>query len=153
MTNENNELQNNNEITNEESEQQVEIVFEDVDGNEVTEISSMETFVMMMIDDKVSEEIGETTIITDIHDSDDEEEIERLTIESEKLVFDQFREVLNSREDLREELEGEELELAIKALEEFMTTFLNVHYQAIGSKLQVGENITLAEIEARNESI
>ena len=153
MTNENNELQNNNEITNEESEQQVEIVFVDVDGNEVTEISSMETFVMMMIADKVSEEIGETTIITDIHDSDDEEEIERLTIESEKLVFDQFREVLNSREDLREELEGEELELAIKALEEFMTTFLNVHYQAIGSKLQVGENITLAEIEARNESI
>lgn len=153
MTNENNELQNNNEITNEESAQQVEIVFEDVDGNEVTEISSMETFVMMMIADKVSEEIGETTIITDIHDSDDEEEIERLTIESEKLVFDQFREVLNSREDLREELEGEELELAIKALEEFMTTFLNVHYQAIGSKLQVGENITLAEIEARNESI
>ena len=153
MTNENNELQNNNEITNEESAPQVEIVFEDGDGNEVTEVSSMETFVMMMIADKVSDGIGETTIITDIHDSDDEEEIERLTIESEKFVFDQFREVLNSREDLREELEGEELELAIKALEEFMTTFLNVHYQAIGSKLQVGENITLAEIEARNESI
>lgn len=129
---------------------------------EIESLDFAEQFAIMAIADGISDEMGESGIMQAIADTDDEKEIERLAVESEKIAYKAINEVVKTeaqmRKDLYENADDYELtepvdvvlEKAIEGRKRVVTHFLNMHYQVIGSKLSIGENLTYEEVEARN---
>lgn len=125
---------------------------------QLEELDFTDTMALMMVSKEVTEAMNETNILEDLSQAENSEEVERLVLESEKIVYEAFGNIIKNPNEIRESvIEAVDFEDIEETYEEalanrtkIVSAFMNMHYEAMGSDLRVGKNITLQEIDQRN---